>query len=268
MDWSLVLASQGISALIEQQSDSGYALVIEPGDLERARDAIRLFRLENRRFLWRPQILSNRLLFDWTSLAWVFLITFFFLLSTNTDLRTAGIMSQHKAASGEWWRLFTATWLHGDSGHLASNATLGVILLGLAMGQLGPGVGLLGACLAGVGGNVLVLLVGEPGHQSLGASGVVMGALGLLACAPALVRARWWKQPRMIVGGLLSTALLFALFGLAPNTDVLAHFGGFMSGILIGVGWTLMDVGKTRNQVIASLVLTAMVIIPWLVALS
>src|ERR1035437_10950698 len=83
-------------------------------------------------------------------------------------------------AHGEWWRLFTATWLHADLAHLAMNMVFGFLFLGLVMGRYGPGVGLLAAYLAGVGGNLAAWLVYGENHRGLGASGVVMGALGLL----------------------------------------------------------------------------------------
>ena len=35
------------------------------------------------------------------------------------------------ARAGEWWRAFTATWLHADPAHLAMNAILGALLLGV-----------------------------------------------------------------------------------------------------------------------------------------
>lgn len=77
-------------------------------------------------------------------------------------------------------RIFTATWLHADAGHLATNTVFGFIFVRLVMGRYGPGVGLLAAFLAGVGGNLTIWWVygGQP--RGLGASGVVMGARGLL----------------------------------------------------------------------------------------
>ena len=54
MDWSLVLASQQIETTIEYAPDaSGWGLMVPPPDAERAIEAIRLYRLENRRWGWR-----------------------------------------------------------------------------------------------------------------------------------------------------------------------------------------------------------------------
>jgi len=75
MDWSLVLASQGIEATIDYAGDSsGWGLIVAPHELDKALQSIHLFRLENRRWAWRRQVLSPGLLFDWTSLLWVALL--------------------------------------------------------------------------------------------------------------------------------------------------------------------------------------------------
>ena len=182
MDWGLVLVSQGIEATIEASEDgSGWGLVVAAQDYEQALSAIGQYRLENRGWPWQQPVLQQGYLFDWGSLAWVLLVLLFFWLDGRADLRSAGAMDTRLLAQGQWWRLLTAIWLHADLGHLAANATLGFVLLGLAMGRYGTGVGLLAACLAGVGGNLGCWLLALGGHRSLGASGMIMGALGLLA---------------------------------------------------------------------------------------
>jgi len=70
-----------------------------------------------------------------------------------------------------------------------ANAGFGLVLLGLAMGVYGTGVGLLAALLAGAGGNAAAWLI-DPGHRSLGASGMVDGLPGPARRASHLHRAR------------------------------------------------------------------------------
>ena len=49
MDWSLVLASQGIEAIILKVPETErWILQIPPAELQRAQDSIRLYRAENR----------------------------------------------------------------------------------------------------------------------------------------------------------------------------------------------------------------------------
>ena len=75
---------------------------------------------------------------------------------------------------------FTAVMLHADTAHLISNVTIGALFLGFAMGSFGPGIALLAAFLAGAGGNLVDYWFYPSTHRGLGASGMVMGSLGLL----------------------------------------------------------------------------------------
>ena len=271
MDWSLVLISQEIETTIDFSEDgAGWGLLVAAQDHDQALGAIRQYQLENRRWPWRQEMFRPGLLFDWGSLAWVCLIAVFYSLNTHADLHSAGLMDSAAVAHGQWWRLFTGIWLHADLGHLAANATLGVILLGLAMGRYGTGVGLLAAYLAGAGGNVIAwLLSGEP-HRSLGSSGMVMGCLGLLAVQSFSLWRRTPHSAKHIVSGIVGGVLLFVLLGLTPGTDVLAHAGGFATGVLLGGLLTLTPGIAQRAGInfFSGLTFALLVIVPWWLALS
>src|SRR5213078_4135285 len=155
-------------------------------------------------------------------------LALFYWLQAHLDLQAAGLMHSTAVAHGQWWRLFTAIWLHADLGHLAANASIGLVLLGFAMGRYGTGTGLLASYLAGAGGNVAAWLLSLEQHRNLGASGMVMGSLGLLAAQSLSL----WKQDpaarKYLLSGIGGGLMLFILFGLTPGTDVMAHFGGFV----------------------------------------
>ena len=238
MDWSLVLASQGIEHILDHADETGWALMVAETDHASALAAIRQYRMENRRWPWQRTIRQTGEVFDWLAGAWVLLTFVFFWLSHQRPaVEIAGIVDRAAFANGQWWRLFTATLLHADLAHLAANAGFGFILLGLAMGRYGTGMGLLAAFLAGACGNVASWLVHGPSFHGLGASGVVMGALGLIT-VPAFNQMPERFQPRKILlGGLAAGVMLFVLLGVSPGTDVAAHFGGFLAGI--GLGFTL-----------------------------
>jgi rhomboid protease GluP len=269
MDWSLVLISQGIESTIEYNEEGGWGLLVSAVERERASQVIRLYESENRRWPWRQELFHTGALFDWGSLAWVMLVCVFWMADGPVDLHGAGLMDSVAVGHGQWWRLFTAIWLHGDIGHLATNATLGVVLLGLTMGRYGTGLGLLLAYLAGFGGNLLEWLLALAPRLSLGASGMVMGCLGLLAIHSF---ALWRQTPhstRYVVSSLLAGVMLFVLFGLAPGSDVLAHAGGFLTGLLLGtaVSWAPKLAQKQRLNLLSGLVFTLLVVIPWWLAL-
>lgn len=237
MDWSLVLVSQGIETAIEYSEVSGFwGLAVAPEDYEKALEALRQYRAENRGWPWQRELLLPDFVFDGGSLVWaIFLATFYWIMVTEPRLRDTGLMHNAAVNRGEWWRLFTAVVLHHDVAHLAANLAIGVVLLGLAMGRFGTGVGVLAAYLAGVAGNATVWLLCEPSHRSLGASGMVTGALGLLAAQSSALDRQSLPARKYVFTGVAGGVLLFVLLGLAPGTDVVAHAGGFVGGLLIGV---------------------------------
>jgi membrane associated rhomboid family serine protease len=272
MDWSLVLASQGIEHRIAHDEVNGWALAVAEADHAPALDHIRQYRLENLHWRWRQPAFSPGLFFDWSSLAWVLLAIFFYAWSeARADLRTLGRMDGFALAHGEWWRWFTATWLHADLAHLAANLVFGFLFLGLVMGRYGPGVGLLAAYLAGAGGNLVAWRVYDETQRGLGASGVVMGALGLLAIPSfALLKRRTANAFRLFAGSILAGVLLFVFLGTSPETDVVAHLGGFLSGLLLGslLAFAPRASHRPRMNFAAALLFAALVILPWWWALT
>jgi membrane associated rhomboid family serine protease len=272
MDWSLVLTSQGIEHTLHREEATGWMLAVAAADYSHALDQIRLYRLENRHWRWRKPFFQPDFYFDWSCLAWVGLNIFFYWLSeTRGDLRTAGMVDGAALGHGEWWRLFTATWLHANISHLAMNLVFGFLFLGLVMGRYGPGLGLLAASLAGTGGNALAWLADAGNHHSLGASGVVTGALGLLSIPSVeLWKRRNTNNFRRFTVGILAGLLMFVFLGLSPETDVVAHLGGYIAGLLLGALLTLMPrlVRRPGINVAAGIIFGILVILPWWRALN
>lgn len=274
MDWSLVLASQGIEPVIHHDPLLGrWSLWVPPADVERAAAAIRQYRIENRRWRWRQDLGDTGLVFHWAVLFWAWgLIVVHWLASAfGGRLEAVGAMNSAALRDGEWWRLFTATLLHADAGHLAANLSTGLVTLGLAMARFGPGTALLLAAIAGAAGNLLGFALRSDPYVGLGASGVVLGALGLLAgrsVESLRDRAAGW---RTLLSGLGAGVLLFILLGLDPASDVLAHAGGFAAGLTLGLAWTALprDPVQTRwaDRLAGSLAL-ALIASTWIMAFA
>jgi len=128
---------------------------------------------------------------------------------------------------------------------------LGFLLLGLTMGAYGAGVGLLGSLLAGVLGNVAGYLAYGTPHQGLGASGMVLGALGLLSMhSVSWVRAGH-APGSLAIRAVASGSMLLLLFGVSPkeNVDLVAHLVGFGSGLALGtaLAWVPAPVLSSRT---------------------
>ena len=94
---------------------------------------------------------------------------------------------------------------------------------------------LLLAFLGGALGNVTTLAVHESPFQGLGASGFVMASLGLLT-AHSLAYARHEKPTVWIGRGVIAGCLLVVLLGFSVRSDVVAHVGGFVAGVVLGIG--------------------------------
>lgn len=270
MDWSLVLVSQGIETEIEFEAEgAGWGLRVPPAEHERAAAVIRQYRIENRRWPWRREVRGG-VLFDWASVAWLVLISFFYWVNAaRADLKGVGVMDSTAVWNGEVWRVFTAMWLHADLRHLAANATIGLVLLGLVMGRYGTGLGLLAAVLGGAGGNILAGALDSDPHRSLGASGLVMACLGLLAVQSFMS----WRRPPLpakeVIVSVMGGGMLFVLLGLTPGTDILAHFGGFVTGLALGLLYASGGEYWKRSwpNVLAGFLFVLAVVWPWFLAL-
>jgi membrane associated rhomboid family serine protease len=273
LDWSLALVSQDIASTLTRSADtSQWTLVVSADDYPRALETIRLYQLENRGWTWRRRLPAGAIAFHWGSLVWVGLLALIYgvnVLSGN-GLETAGVLDTQALHSGQWWRLFTAVTLHADVGHLAGNLSIGLFVLGLAMGRFGPGFALLAAYLAGVGGNLFAFVLRPDPYLGLGASGMVMGGLGLLTAESVSL---WRHHPRsaqFILSGVGAGVMLLVLFGLDPRADVLAHVGGFIVGSLLGAGLAFLPHRLLQSpglNLVAGLVLSGCVLGNWWLAI-
>jgi membrane associated rhomboid family serine protease len=252
MDWSLVLISQGIESTVDQEG-SGWVLRVPAGEAARAASALALYERENPRIRWRRVLPGTDLLFHGAVFGWSLLLVAMHLTLGDPDSlwRKHALMDVAAVRAGQWWRAATAVWLHADLRHLASNLTAGTVFLGLAMARFRVGPVLLGSLLAGIGGNLLVLAVCEAPRVSLGASGAVLGALGMLAggAAPLWIRSR--RAARGAVATLGAGAFLFLLWGTDPGADVVAHLGGFATGAVLGVGFSLITPRQSVQRAFA-----------------
>ena len=239
MDWSLVLASQGIEAEMVED-ESGYNILVREEDCDAARDAVRQFTKENacrRTAQFQPSV---PLRLHPAVFVWVGLMVFLFVRQSNhPELRAFGVMDNLRFSRGDWWRPMTAMGLHQDVGHLLSNLTFGVIFLGLAMTAYGLWPALLLSFTSGALGNCLGWLVYPPNSESLGASGMVMAALGLLAAFAVCAGQRGDAPGAGSLRGAGAALLMLVLLGFAPSADVIAHVGGFIFGVIGGLIWLL-----------------------------
>jgi len=263
MDWSLVLASQQIEVSLDQRVDNGrWQLVVAAKDRSRAREVLRQFLRENQGWEWRVQVPGSTVNLHWVAILWVFLIALL-QAAGGPDLRRA-VYESDAARHGEWWRALTATWIHADAGHLAMNAVLGGPVLGLAMGRYGAGIATAGTLAAGALANTVAASIRQTDYTGLGASGVVMAAIGMLAANLVGLWRHGWRATRWIAPGLMAAAVLFLHVGTSPQSDILVHSLGFAFGIPVGMLaalWPERHLGwLDRGGWVAA---SALILIPW-----
>jgi rhomboid protease GluP len=147
-------------------------------------------------------------------------------------VRQGALTGEHVRA-GEWWRLWSATFMHGSFDHILGNMLM-LLVLGMACehGFGGPQFLVL-YLFAGLTGSLLSLLGAGP---SVGASGAIFGLAGALIVLFWKHQDRLHLRDRRICGVLGFWALYQLVLGfLQPAVDNWAHLGGLLGGMLMAL---------------------------------
>jgi len=135
---------------------------------------------------------------------------------------------------GEWWRLFTAMFLHGGMTHLLMNM-FSLYLIGRGVEQYFNTTSYLIIYLfSGLLGGLASLYM-HPASVGVGASGAIFGIFGAMAGFFLAHREKieahtkaFMKEFAIIIG--INLVIGFSI----PSVDVSAHVGGLFVGILGG----------------------------------
>ncbi len=136
----------------------------------------------------------------------------------------------------EWWRLFTALFLHANLLHLAMNGA-GLWIFGSAVEKtMGHWRVLAIFLVAGVLGNLASAFQAHY-DVAIGASGGIFGVIGAFVVSVWRLRSPMYfaLRRRLLLVLALMVACDFTIGGLEPQVDNLAHVGGFVAGILIAL---------------------------------
>ncbi|MEM6531913.1 MAG: rhomboid family intramembrane serine protease [Myxococcota bacterium] len=158
----------------------------------------------------------------------------YFLGGASDQLTTArlGANVTDRTLSGEWYRAFTANFLHGSPLHIYLNG-LSLLSLGSAVERLvGRWTYLLVFLVSAAGGAFTSALV-NPGVISLGVSTAVFGLLGALAVLHAFYRRdipMGYRQSRQWWVFIIGVSAILPI--LVPVIDFGAHLGGFVAGVV------------------------------------
>jgi membrane associated rhomboid family serine protease len=185
-------------------------------------------------FMGRPEPVTLVLL---VMLAVVYLIGDVFL---SSDLQEKFLLwagnSSATVQDGEWWRVFTALFLHANWLHLTMNGA-GLWIFGTAVEKtMGRWRFLVVFLLSGALANLASAFVAHY-DVAIGASGGIFGVIGAFAVAVWRLRSPMYHalRRRLLVVLALMVVTDFTIGGLEPQVDNLAHVGGFVAGILIAL---------------------------------
>ncbi len=155
-------------------------------------------------------------------------------------VRRAASSSVGIFGQGEWWRAFTALFLHADLPHLVGNLVGGTIFASLVSKSIGPLKTWPTILLCGALGNLLTSWIHYPNSfLSIGASTAVFAALGILSglgvseTVRDRIRLPWARVSAPVLAGVVLLSWLGS--GNGSNTDVMGHVFGFGSGLVAGM---------------------------------
>lgn len=153
-------------------------------------------------------------------------------LDSRPAIVAAGALERGRVAAGQYWRLLSGTFLHGDGRHLVSNL-IALYIVGMvaehAFGRRQFALLYLGSAVAG---SLLSVLTNAP--PSVGASGAIFGLQ-----AAAVVLFRRHREGLVLrdrrLGVVLAVWALYSIAGgiVTPYIDNAAHIGGALGGALL-----------------------------------
>ncbi|PLX48668.1 MAG: rhomboid family intramembrane serine protease [Desulfobulbaceae bacterium] len=233
-DWSLVLSAVGIAHFVE--NGEACNLWVSSDRLEAARHQIYLYEEENRAGAAAAERYRDEHSYNPPTLLVMLLFILFFYETGPWQSQSIwfgqGAVDRQAIVDGrQWWRLVTALTLHSDVMHLVGNMAFGGGIIHLLCKVVGTGLGWFLVLLAGLGGNLVNVLLHRGQHLSVGFSTAVFGAVGIL-CGLELVRRRHGQGILLVVGAGLG--LLAMLGSGGERVDLGAHLWGFGVGICLG----------------------------------
>lgn len=146
---------------------------------------------------------------------------------TNTNVLMQIGQFNNSVMNGAYWQLLTSIFVHVDILHIVLN-TLFLIIFGLRAEELFKTEEyFIIYILSGLSGSILTLYFMSPYTLSAGASGAIFGMYGA-----GIIYMR--KQLGQSIIGALLYSFLFLMLSTGTGVNVIAHFGGLASGLIIG----------------------------------
>lgn len=158
-------------------------------------------------------------------------ISMLLLAQTGTWISLFGTSQASVFENHEYYRLFTAFFIHVGMAHFLQNSIYIYFFGGRTELLFGKAKMLAIYILSGLGSSLLSVLFHSGGGLSVGASGAAFGLMGTVL---VICRVRGQRSVGMNYTSVLLWVVIGILFGfLTPNVDNLGHIGGFITGVVI-----------------------------------
>jgi membrane associated rhomboid family serine protease len=181
----------------------------------------------------------------------------YLLQQSNPTVTGKYAMSPQQVANGEYYRMFTAAFLHASVMHILFNM-LALWIVGPSLeATLGRARYLALYVLSALGGSVCSYFLGPTNVLGVGASGAVFGLFGAY-----FIVARSRRVDSRQVFGLIVINLIFGF--VTPGIDNWAHIGGLVAGGAVAFVFMLTEdlerVVKIGAEVIAVVIVTGAIV--------
>ena len=167
------------------------------------------------------------------------------LAGSSTNVHTLsdfGAIDASKIYSGQFWRFFSAMFIHIGPMHLIVN-TISIFIIGSMVNRFyGSRYFLLIYLVSGLSGSLGSYAFISATTVGAGASGAVFGCLGALLAYFFIMRSVLGEFGRQNLNAIGFIAILNLGFGfIVPGVDNWAHLGGLASGFLLGTAFTIIN---------------------------
>ena len=177
------------------------------------------------------------------------------------NLRNWGVNYGPLTLSGQYWRLFTAGFLHANILHIGMNMWCLWSLGRLSERLFGKWQTFAIYIITGVGG-ALLSIASNAQRAELGASGAVFGIVGAVIAGVKFGDLNISHgQKQAIVSSAITFAVLNFILGMSiSNIDNMCHFGGFLTGLLVGLPMGAFSRNNKSLQLVTLLITCAVIV--------
>jgi membrane associated rhomboid family serine protease len=146
----------------------------------------------------------------------------------GSPLAVPGGLFGPAVAAGQWWRLFTAGFLHSGLIHVALNMIV-LYMLGPSLERALGRLAFIVLYTAGLSASALGALLLTPNSLTVGASGAIFALMGAIVMGQRASGINPWRS------GIIGWVVVNLIFTVAvPGISIGGHLGGLAGGLVAG----------------------------------